>query len=272
MDFNKILSEARSSQNKEVQQAAEKYLKYQGLHLEEFNKDKNGVALAASLDELQKVFLNRLNALQARKVVYDFEGVDEEPAATGTAMKRTSTMAGYEERPETPTTNTTKEPETLSGILEKGNLKINLSSELTGKTISAEGLLPHKQKWPVPTVERGQQFCTLESVLDVSSYYGIPIFCLGVMSLLLAWVNEFLPEGEKRFSVFEAVHQYIGVIEGRVVDLETAKARILSIIRKLYDEPKPTKKNGGHSHTNFRTSFLYQQAPENVKRAVGGKH
>lgn len=265
MDFNKALSEASKSRTKESQELVAKYYEYLGNLLEQFNQDKDAAKLTKATEDLQKSFLKRLVKTQAKKPVTFSDEEKDEVAEAEIGEKRTSTVAGFEER--VPTSKS-QDSSTITGFVEKGEIKINIDTDLSGKTISTEGMRPHEQKWPVATVEREPQFWKLASVLDVASYFGIPSFCMGVMTLLLFWITEFLPRGNTKMMVIQMAHEFYEVIEGRFADLVSAKGKIVAIIRKLYEEPKPTKKSDFDSHSNFRTSFIYTSAPDSVKRAI----
>lgn len=254
--FGKVLSEARNSPNKDKQKLAFKYYEYHDNIMEQFYWDNDVTKLAAALERLRKSFLKRLSKLQGEeeeKVQVEealtFTDEENEDTVAKTGSKRTSTSAGFNEgRPSTTAVPHSREPILATGI--------------TGKTIPAKGLLPYEQRWPVPTAARDPRFGTLASVMDVASYFGIPIFCIGVMTLLNTWIGDFLPVGKNREVVREMAQDFFMVIQGRFPDLDSAKEKILRILWKLYDEPKP--KNGIETHSNFRTSFLFRSETSDV--------
>ena len=100
-----------------------------------------------------------------------------------------STDAEFEDRPDK---STAQDSPTLTGIVDKGEIKINLAAEHAGKEISAAGRLPYEGEWPTPTVSRVPTFGTLESIMDVESYFGVPNFCIAVLGVPNTWIGDYL--------------------------------------------------------------------------------
>ena len=269
MEFSKALSEATNSRNRDTQELVAKYHEYLQNIIEQFNQDKDAVKLSKDTEELQKTFLKRLAKTPTKKAPINFpdEEVDEVTVVESGKKRARSTDAEFEDRPDK---SAAQDSSTLTGIVEKGEIKINLAAEHTGKEISAAGRLPYEGKWPTPTVSRVPTFGTLESIMDVASYFGVPNFCIAVLEVLNTWIGDYLPAGQSRAKARVDAQDFYSIIQGRFADLEAAKLRLLEILRRLYDEPKPTKKQG-ETHDNFRTSHVFTRASDNLKRTISTK-
>ena len=124
---------------------------------------------------------------------------------------------------------------------------------------------------PTPTVDRPVELVSLAALADIASYFGQIMMIMFYVSILQHMATTYLPISIQREQALSAIAEFASLVSGVATNVHTATQKFITIMRLLYDEPKPAAFDAKKTvtHLNFRTSHWVTQASEQLLRALG---